>query len=576
MNAPSKRRRLLVTTVAAAGVALVAVAGGFAANGSASKQAAKDTLIVLTPHIAPALNPDGTAANDPGQWLIGRNTADKLVEYRTANVAGINIPNYGVAQDDFKGQLAASYKRVGTTFTFTLKQGVKSCVGNELTAEDVVYTFARGKSVSGASPVAWFLGNVASVLPLDPLISKDPKAKELKGEVTAVDKYTVKIKQMNPNGLFPRVSEIFALEIFDSVEMKKHATAKDPWSQTWNDTQGIAGFGAYCVSKWIKGSELDLEANPNYNWGSKPEFTKVVLRQVPSNSSRIAALRGGSADIAQDLSPTEYQSLSTDPKVNVWGTYNNQTTWIHLNYKVAPWNLPNNKYLRQAIAYAIPYQDIITSIYKGDARFWYGHAPSSYYGYSPIKRYSFDLNKAKAALVKAGFPEGKGLEKYAAGMQLVYPAENSATLEPFANIIRTNLAKIGVSMSLNPIPLGQFQDRHLAKKDIPVAIVDFGAPFAPDTGYAQQLFYASVDKGGLTNSENYSNPKFDALVDQSKKTAGATRLAILKKAALIQMDELPTIPVVEWKSHLATRKGISGWTLTSDNTLVFANFKSAS
>lgn len=91
-------------------------------------------------------------------------------------------------------------------------------------------------------------------------------------------------------------------------------------------------------------------------------------------------------------------------------------------------------------------------------------------------------------------------------------------------------------MSLNPIPLGQFQDRHLAKKDIPVAIVDFGAPFAPDTGYAQQLFYASVDKGGLTNSENYSNPKFDALVDQSKKTAGATRLAILKQAALIQMD----------------------------------------
>ena len=576
MNALSKRRRLLVTTLAAAGVALVAVAGGFAANSSASKPAAKDTLIVLTPHIAPALNPDGTAANDPGQWLIGRNTADKLVEYRTKNVAGINIPNYGVAQDDFKGQLAASYKRVGTTFTFTLKQGVKSCVGNELTAEDVVYTFARGKSVSGASPVAWFLGNVASVLPLDPLISKDPKAKELKGEVTAVDKYTVKIKQMNPNGLFPRVSEIFALEIFDSVEMKKHATAKDPWSQTWNDTQGIAGFGAYCVSKWIKGSELDLEANPNYNWGSKPEFTKVVLRQVPSNSSRIAALRGGSADIAQDLSPTEYQSLSTDPKVNVWGTYNNQTTWIHLNYKVAPWNLPNNKYLRQAIAYAIPYQDIITSIYKGDARFWYGHAPSSYYGYSPIKRYSFDLDKAKAALVKAGFPEGKGLEKYAAGMQLVYPAENSATLEPFANIIRTNLAKIGISMSLNPIPLGQFQDRHLAKKDIPVAIVDFGAPFAPDTGYAQQLFYASVDKGGLTNSENYSNPKFDALVDQSKKTAGATRLAILKKAALIQMDELPTIPVVEWKSHLATRKGISGWTLTSDNTLVFANFKSAS
>ena len=574
MNALSKRHRLLVTTAVAAGVALVAVAGGLAAPGSAAKHAAKDTLVVLTPHIAPALDPDGVGANDPGQWLIGRNVADRLVKYTTTTANGINNPNYAVGQDAFTGQLVKSYKRAGTVFTFNLKQGVTSCAGNELTSADVVYTFARAKSVSGASPVAWFLGNVASVLPLDPLISKDPKAKELKGEVTAVDKYTVTIKQMNANGLFPRTAEIFALEIFDSIEMKKHATAKDPWSHSWNDQTGLAAYGPYCLSKWIKGSEIDLTANPKYNWGPTPQFTKVILRQVPSNSSRIAALKGGSADIAQDLSPTELDSLKSSSNVTVYGTYNNQSTWMHLNYKYAPWNLPNNKYLRQAIAYAIPYDQIITGVYKGEARRWYGHAPSTYYGFSPIKRYDTNIAKAKAMLIKAGFPGGKGLEKYASGLHLVYPAENSAVLEPFANQIRTSLATIGVNLTLDPIPLGQFQDRHIAKKDIPMGIIDFGAPFAPDTGYAQQLFYASVDKGGLTNSENYSNPKFDALVDQSKKTAGATRLAILKKAALIQMDELPTIPVVEFKSHLAVRKGISGWTLTSDNTLVFSDFTS--
>lgn len=575
MNAVPTRRRLALGTLAAAALALAVTAGGFAATTNGAKRSAKDTLIVLTPHIAPALDPDGVAANDPGQWLIGRNVADKLVQYQTKDVGGINIPNYAVGQDAFKGQLAASYKHVGTTFTFKLKQGVKSCAGNELTSADVVYTFARGKSVSGASPVAWFLGNVASVLPLDPLISKDPKAKLLKGEVTAVDKYTVKIKQMNPNGLFPRVSEIFALEIFDSVEMKKHATAKDPWSHTFNDNQGLAAFGAYCVDKWIKGSEIDLAANPNYNWGPKPQFTKVVLRQVPSDSSRIAALRAGNADIATDLSPIEYNNLASASTVTVYSTYNNQTAWLHLNYKYAPWNLPNNKYLRQAIADAIPYDEIIKSDYQGEARRWFGFSPSSYYGYVPMHTYDYNLTKAKALLVKAGFPGGKGLEKYSSGMQLVYPAERAPIIEPFANLIRTNLAKIGVNIVLNPIPLSQFQDRHLAKKDIPMAIIDFGAPFAPDTGYAQQLFYASVDKGGLTNSENYSNAKFDALVDQSKKTVGAARLAILKKAALIQNDELPTIPLVEFKSRLAAKKGISGWTLTSDNTLVFADFKSS-
>ena len=147
--------------LAVASVALLAAGGALA---SSSGKAASDTLIVLTPHIAPALDPDGVGANDPGQWLIGRNVADRLVKYTTKASNGINNPNYAVSQDAFTGQLVKSYKRAGTVFTFNLKQGVKSCAGNELTADDVVYTFARAKSVSGASPVAWFLGNVAGAM----------------------------------------------------------------------------------------------------------------------------------------------------------------------------------------------------------------------------------------------------------------------------------------------------------------------------------------------------------------------------------------------------------------------------
>ena len=46
------------------------------------------------------------------------------------------------------GCRAASYTKKGLAFTFHLRQGVKSCAGNELTADDVVYTFARAKSVN--------------------------------------------------------------------------------------------------------------------------------------------------------------------------------------------------------------------------------------------------------------------------------------------------------------------------------------------------------------------------------------------------------------------------------------------
>ena len=69
-------------------------------------------------------------------------------------------------------------------------------------------TASRAKSVSGSTPLAWFLLNLMAVLPLDPLVSKDPKAKELKGEVTKTGQYTFQVKQLNQNELFPRLFEI--------------------------------------------------------------------------------------------------------------------------------------------------------------------------------------------------------------------------------------------------------------------------------------------------------------------------------------------------------------------------------
>ena len=73
----------------------------------------------------------------------------------------------------------------GLTLTLKLKQGVKSCDGNEMTADDVVYTFARAKSVAGAAPVGWFLGSwpASSGLPARSQDGDRRLTKTLKDEV---------------------------------------------------------------------------------------------------------------------------------------------------------------------------------------------------------------------------------------------------------------------------------------------------------------------------------------------------------------------------------------------------------
>ncbi|MEZ5098433.1 MAG: ABC transporter substrate-binding protein [Thermoleophilia bacterium] len=547
--------------------------------------AGQDTLVVLDNDTIDGTDPDGKAASQPAIWTIYRNTYDGLVDYPLTDNDGILVPDYKVTPDTYEPTLAESWTQEpgpdnSIIWTIKLRQGVKSCTGTDFTADDVIYTFARAKSVSGVTPVAWFLLNVASVMDLSPLAPTGegdevtPEDRELKDEITKIDDYTIQVKQFAPNELWPRVAEIFALRPFDKETMEAAATEDDPWSHLYTETEGTAGFGAYCIDSWNKGSEVVLKANPNY-WRGQPQFTTVTIREVPQSANRVAAIRQGDADVVFNLTPQEYDELATDENVTVFGAYNNQTNWMIMNYKVDPWGLPGNEKLRQAIAYAIPYDDIINEDYKGKAKRLYSLLPSAYNGYSPNELYTTDLEKAKALLAEAGYPEGKGLEQYSEGMALYYASERASFIEPVANRIRTSLAQIGVNISLNPITQTELSDRYLAKRDLPMALIDFGAPFGPDAGYALQLFYVSPDKGGLNNGGNYENETFDNNYFKSLNETGDARLATLAEMQKQGMTDLPSVPLYEFETRIAVKKGITGWTVTSDNSMNFFNFKLA-
>ena len=547
---------------------LVVAAIGVGAS-AASSSAPKTTLLVAASDLVPALDYDGSNAGHPGTQETIENVMEPLIDYPTKKVGDLLIPSYKVGAQDFAPRLATSWSQNGLVWTFHLRKNAKSCAGNAFTADDVVYTFARAKSVSGASLVGWFLGNVGGILPLDPVLPKATAAdKALKGEVVKVDPYTVTFTQLNPNELFPRVLQIFALYIYDSVEMKKHATAADPWSHKWNDTTNAPGFGAYCISRWTKGSELQLTPNPGY-WGPKPQFQKVIVRKVPASSNRIAALLSGSVDVTSGLSPTEYEQLASSSKVKVLTWQNNKVVFFGLSYKFAPWNGPKNALLRQAVAYALPYDAIVKEDYKGQANRYYSPCESSYYGSVPDKRYGTDIAKAKALLAQAGYPGGKGLDSK--GLTMYFTS--GSVLEPLANRIRTALSQIGINITLSPLSLVEYTDRRLTKYDMPLYLDDQDRPLGPDVGYCSLLWYVSKAKGGLVTDSSYSNPAFDALYAQSAKTVGPARLAILKQMQATLMHDLPKIPVVEPASQFAVQKNITDVPGTTYDVWHFAEMR---
>jgi peptide/nickel transport system substrate-binding protein len=526
-------------------------------------------LLLLAEDVPAGLDPDGPSIALPTTQEGMVQLLEPLIDYapKGDNGSGVILPDFSQP----RGRLLESwsYDAGAMAWTLHLRKGVKSCAGNSFTADDLIYTYARAKSVSGAVPNAWFLLNMASIKGFSTdVFSADPAtaaaARKLGDEIRKLDDYTVVVQQSQVNALYlVNMAVTISQGVFDKTEMQKHATAADPWSHDYANNVNLPSFGAYCLDKWVKDSQISYTANPDYYRGT-PAIDHVVVKKVPEAANRLVTLRSGQAQMVQGLNAHQYDSLKGAKGVAVPGVFGNEGLFIVMNFKTRPFD---NIKLRQAIAYAMPYDRIIQVGYSGEARQWLGVVPSSYPGFvRPAQPYSYDVAKAKALLAEAGYPDGKGLEAFADAFKLSYVTEKEATLGPIVNAIGTALRQLGIPVTLDPIPQTQYGDRQIVKKDLAFAVNDQEKPIGVDTGYAMQLFFVSKAAGGLNNMENYANPEIDALWAKAKvEPDAAARAAILADMQAILMRDVAWLPVVEFKTQWGVTDRLKGLAWFPDN-----------
>ena len=546
------------------------VAAGLTALVAAGPARAENTLFVLGDGVPASLDTDGPSGTyTPTQAGIV-NVMEPLVTYGNGPTDPDGTHNFDFAHP--AAALAESWDFDAATNTWTLKlrHGVKSCAGNAFTADDVLYTFARAKSISGQAPIGYFLSSVANIAGFTPaLFAKTPEAIEarrLGPEVSKVDDYTVQVHLSAPNQLFLAVLPIFGLLIYDAADMKAHATAEDPWSHVYANNVNGPSFGPWCLATWKKDEEFSVRANPNY-YGPKPFYDRVIYRKVPQSANRVAILRSGRAQIAEALNPAELDSLRSVPNVKVTGGYLNTSLIVLLNFRTKPFD---NIKLRQAIAYALPYQDIIRTSYFGQAKPWQGLVPTAYPGYHPPSQtYEYDPEKARQMLADAGFPEGHGLEAFPEAFKLTYVAERESILGPTATLIQTRLRALGIPVQLDPIPGTQYADRQLVKKDLPFGLSDQSKPIAVDSVYAMRLSFMTPPQG-VSNQTNFSDADFDRMGNEVLVEADAAkRQALLDRMQDLLAAKLAVVPVVETKLLYAQQANIEGLTLHPSQILVW-------
>jgi len=480
-------------------------------------------------------------------------TGIRLTEQLASACYGGDIVRYKIVEDRKAGVRLADIYASGNTgidpglaakidlsndqrvFTFHLRPDVKSSLGNPLTSDDVIWSFKRSIALKQTGA---FFANVMGVT---------------EGKMEALDQHTVRFTLPTSNPIFLRVDAMkYYGGLFDATAARAHATTADPWAKAYLASH-TAGFSAYMAESFIKGQQVTLVANPNWYQGA-PYYTRIVWRAVPESANRLSALLRGDADIAAELTPPQLQRAAKTPGITVTSYIANKIKSIQLNLRYKP--LADRR-VRQAIAYAIPYSEILNSVYFGTARLVKSPIPETYPDYTPdFWTYSTNLDKARALMKEAGqgpFP-----------MTLTYSlAEYDNPL--LAPIIRAALKEIGITVTLNGVPDAVFVDR--LYKHEGHAFLEDNWPFIAHPAYALWVYWNATT---VLNIGGWVNEEFDALLPRMLVELDDKKLAAMaRRAQQIWEEEQPWILLANPGWHVAHRSNVTNFVWYPDNDVRF-------
>ena len=265
-----------------AGAALM-VLSGVACGAQSSSTTSNGTLIVDKIFDSDTLDPARGVAQL--STLVDSNVYNKLL---LVNPSDLSKPY---------PDLATSFtpSADGSSYTFTLRHGVKFASGDPLTSADVVFSLNRVLGVNLAPA-----GTISGLT------------------FTAAGPYTVVVgtKPSMPNPAIPVEMTQFNAGIVDSKLVEEHGgttTAKDQ-AGTFLNGPSKAGTGPYFLQSVDLTSQVVLKANPNY-WGPKPHYGTIILVNAPAATQSLN-IQDGQAGLALDIGPQAVAGLDSS-KVTV-------------------------------------------------------------------------------------------------------------------------------------------------------------------------------------------------------------------------------------------------------------------
>src|SRR5215510_10825486 len=406
-----------------------------------------------------------------------------------------------------EGDLAESWTQPNElTYIFKLRRGVRwqnkaPVNGRELTAEDVVYSVERFRTITGNA-------NAYMLSSLD--------------KVEAPDKYTVKFTLKEPYVWFlDMLANSHAVAIIARECVEKFGDLKKP--------ESVVGSGPWMLDSYRPNVGFTFVRNPSYFVAGQPYVERIEATIDEDNASRLAAFIAGKYDLGWEyqgvINRVDWMQIKDTlkqkrPRLQAVEYPTAVMTHISMRTDKAPFS---DVRVRRAMSLAVHRQGIVDAVLEG-AGVFNPAVPAALKEWSvPIAQlgegarwFKYDPAQAKKLMAEAGYPNG-----FPATMD--FTTYGSTILVDAAQLVLRHLKDIGIDVKLNQKEYGAYISTSFYGKFDSMCL-------GPQTGFQEpdNFLYGQYYPGELKNQSHINDPLVaDMLVSQRRTQDVAKRRKII-------------------------------------------------
>lgn len=414
--------------------------------------------------------------------------------------------------------LCTEYKHndSGDEITFKIRQGVKFHNGDIMTADDVVFSL-----------------NTAIASKFTTKMTGTMK------EAVKVDDKTVKLKLKHPfaPALGCLVSSSCSIVPKKVYEANTEAFARNP-----------VGTGPYKLKEVKSGEKIVFEAFPDYYRGKAP-IKNLVVRIIIDDSSALMALESGELDLMQPSQAyTDRNAIINNPKLMYYEAEQACTFLVAFNNAKGVFS---DKRMREAVARAVDRENLILGAVNGMAvPVEAGMVPLNPQYPSNFKGLGYDLDRAKALVAEAGYPNGVDVT-----MRVI----SAANYTKPAEVLQAQLKKIGINIKVEAMERGTWFDVAYAGGGFDITFYAHAVSVNDADFCTYPYLHSSEANGKGNNYMGIKNAKLDQCIEKARVSKSeAERNDLYRKACEVIRDESLFVPCYTGKRTMAAVKGLKG------------------